>query len=193
MELIIASQNKNKISEISEALSGIKVQGLSEDLFPEELVEDGSTLEENALQKARQVYAKTQTNCFADDTGLEVTALNNRPGVYSARYAGEQKNAEDNMDKLLEELAGIEDRSARFRTVIALIWEGQEYLFEGICEGRISLERAGNQGFGYDPVFIPENENRSFAQMDQSEKNKLSHRGLAVSKLIDFLKTKVQL
>ena len=153
----------------------------------EEIPETGTTLKENALQKARYVYDKTGLNCFSDDTGLEIEALNNRPGVYSAMYAGEDCNAEANMQKVLKELSGISNRKAKFKTVIALILNGKEYFFEGDVSGEILQEKTGSDGFGYDPIFKPEGYKETFAQMSISLKNKISHRGLAVKKLVSFL------
>jgi len=187
LNIIFASQNKNKIAEIRAKLPDFEIQGLDERLFPDELSETGGTLDENALQKVKQVYEKTGKNCFADDTGLEVEALNGAPGVYSARYAGEQKNSEDNMALLLENLDGKVNRKARFRTVVSLIWNGEKHSFEGICEGKITLKKSGARGFGYDPIFIPDGYDRTFAEMTMSEKSTISHRGRAVDKLVEFL------
>lgn len=188
----MATQNPHKIAEIQARLQGFELHGLDPVRFPDELREDGDTLEANALQKARQVHAITGGDCFADDTGLEVQALGGAPGVMSARYAGEGKDSQANMDKLLAALSGSQHRNARFRTVIALIWKGQEYLFEGICQGHISTAARGEQGFGYDPVFVPEGEERSFAQMDMDSKNAISHRGRAVDALVEFLRQQVE-
>ena len=188
MKIIFASQNPNKIAEIRAKLPDFSVSGLDDKVFSDELEETGNTLDENALQKVRQVYKKTKQNCFADDTGLEVEALNGAPGVYSARYAGEQKNSNDNMDLLLDNLKVSINRKARFRTVIALIWEEKEYTFEGICEGEITVERNGAKGFGYDPIFKPNGCDRTFAEMTMEEKSVISHRGLAVDRLVEFLK-----
>ena len=187
MKIIFASQNKNKIAEIQSKLPHLDIQGLNPLMFPDELIETGDTLDHNALQKARQVYEKTHSTCFADDTGLEVEALNGTPGVYSARYAGEQRSSEDNMDLLLKNLANNTNRKARFKTVIDLIIEGKEYLFEGICEGEITHVESGAHGFGYDPIFVPEGRSETFAEMTMEEKSALSHRGKAVEKLVDFL------
>lgn len=191
MNLIFASQNENKILEIQNKLTHKKIIGLDKLLFPFELLETGETLAENALQKARQVHAKTGKNCFADDTGLEVTSLNGEPGVYSARYAGPQKNSQDNMDLLLQNLVDKNDRSAQFKTVIALIWEGKEYVFEGVCKGEIIKEKRGEKGFGYDPIFVPNGYQKTFAEMNMEEKSTISHRGLAVEKLVEFLQDKM--
>ena len=153
----------------------------------EEIPETQPTIEGNALQKARYVYEHTGLNCFADDTGLEVEALNGAPGVYSARYAGEHVSYADNNVLLLKNLAGCENRKARFRTVIALIVDGKEYLFEGRVEGAIATEPHGEGGFGYDPLFVPEGSQLTFAEMSSEAKNKISHRGRAVAKLVAFL------
>lgn len=187
MKIIFASQNPNKIAEIRAKLPNFEIVGLDPLVFPDELLETGSTLQDNALQKVRQVYEQTGENCFADDTGLEVEALDGAPGVYSARYAGEQKNSNDNMDLLLSRLVEKSSRKARFRTVVALILDGKEYTFEGICKGEIRSERSGAEGFGYDPIFQPEGETRTFAEMTMDEKADISHRGLAVNELVKFL------
>ncbi len=189
MELVFATHNSNKVKEIKNQL-GVEfdLKSLSDIGFHDEIEETETTLEGNALLKVRAIHQKTNTNCFADDTGLEVETLNGEPGVYSARYAGSDCNATDNMDKLLTNLKEKENRKARFRTVIALILDGKEHLFEGICEGEILLEKTGIDGFGYDPIFQPNGFDRSFAQMTLEEKNKISHRGLAVQKLIAFLR-----
>jgi XTP/dITP diphosphohydrolase len=187
MNIIFASQNPNKIEEIRAKIPQHTVVGLDPTVFPNELLETGDTLEANALQKARQVFEKTGENCFADDTGLEVDVLNGDPGVYSARYAGEQKNSDDNMELLLTNLRDKSNREARFRTVIALIWEGKEYAFEGVCEGEITESRSGGAGFGYDPIFKPTGSDRTFAEMTMYEKATMSHRGKAVEKLVAFL------
>lgn len=154
----------------------------------DDLPETGVKLEDNARQKARYVHDKFGVDCFADDTGLEIEALNGRPGVYSARYAGPACIAEENVQKVLTELQGVQNRKARFRTVIALYLGDQEYIFEGSIEGRITESPAGSNGFGYDPVFIPEGEQRTFAEMSLEEKNRFSHRSNAISNLSDFLK-----
>ena len=153
----------------------------------EDIPEDQLTLQGNALQKARFLYDRTGESCFADDTGLEVDALNGAPGVYSARYAGEAKNSLDNMALLLKNMSGIQNRKARFRTVIALILDGKEYLFEGIVNGTIAEEPRGTAGFGYDPLFVPDGYSTTFAEMDSEAKNAISHRGRAVEKLAAFL------
>lgn len=169
-------------------LNGIhKVISLQEAGITEEIEETGKTLQENALLKARYVFEKTGTSCFADDTGLEIEALNGEPGVYSARYAGESKDADRNMNLVLQKLKGHANRNACFKTVIALIHEGKEIIFEGRVEGKILEMKTGTNGFGYDPIFLPEGSRKSFAEMDQSEKNKISHRGRAVENLIQYL------
>ncbi|QKG81046.1 non-canonical purine NTP diphosphatase [Tenuifilum thalassicum] len=188
VELVFATNNEHKLKEVQHILGkGIKLMSLSDVGFSAEIPEDYDTLEDNALQKARFVYSKTGKNCFADDTGLEVEALNWEPGVYSARYAGETRNPKDNIKKLLANLKGVSNRRARFRTVIALILNGEEYLFEGVVWGKIIDNEIGADGFGYDPIFIPEGYNETFAQMPLSIKNKISHRGRAVEKLQEFI------
>ena len=190
MRLFFASQNQNKIKEIRSVIPpGIEIDGIDE-FIHEELEETGDTLEKNALQKARFVAAKTGLPAFADDTGLEIDALNGAPGVYSARYAGEEKSASANIEKVLLELSGIHNRNARFRTVIAFVNGTQECIFEGTVEGTIANDPAGNGGFGYDPVFMPNGSNKTFAEMDLAEKNTMSHRARAVAKFVAFLATK---
>lgn len=187
-KLVFATNNRNKLEEIREMLKDkFEVVSLREIGCLEDIPEDYETLEENALQKARYVKEHYRYDCFADDTGLEVEALGNRPGVYSARYAGPAKDPEDNMRKLLQEMEGQPNRKARFRTVIALIRNEGEYCFEGEVQGEILTARCGNTGFGYDPVFRPEGYAVSFAQMEMEQKNKISHRGKAVRKLVDYL------
>lgn len=188
MELIFATNNKHKIKEISDLLvDNFTILGLADTGITEDIPEEGETLEENALFKARYVHEKTRLNVFADDTGLEVPSLGGEPGVHSARYAGESKSFDDNIEKLLREMKDITERSARFRTVIALILDGSEYLFEGTVEGEIIRERRGNGGFGYDPVFIASGYDLTFAEIPLSEKNRISHRAKAMRKLIRFL------
>ncbi len=189
MKLIFATNNRHKLTELQQLLGNeFDLQSLSDINCSEEIPEDYETLEENADQKASYVYEKYQVNCFADDTGLEIAALNNEPGVYSARYAGDAKNAKANIQKVLKNLEGKEDRSAQFRTIISLFLNGKKYRFEGIVKGEILKEERGKDGFGYDPVFKPNACSGSFAEMDMAEKNKISHRGLAVQKLVRFLK-----
>lgn len=189
MELIFATQNKHKVEEIQAQLTNqFMVKSLLDLNYLNELEETQDTLQGNALQKVQFVHSKFKTNAFADDTGLEVEALNGDPGVYSARYAGESKSFDNNMDKLLKNLEGEKNRRAQFRTAVALILNNEEYLFEGVCKGVITHEKSGDKGFGYDPIFIPDGFDRTFAQMTLEEKAKISHRGLAVAKLIEFLK-----
>jgi XTP/dITP diphosphohydrolase len=188
MKLVFATNNKHKIREISDLLdSRFEVIGLTEIGITEDIPEDADNLADNALFKARYVHERTGLNVFADDTGLEVDALGGAPGVYSARYAGTSKDPSDNIIKLLKELEGVEDRKARFRTVIALIYDNSEYLFEGKVEGGIIQMRRGTGGFGYDPVFIAEGYDQTFAEMPLSEKNKISHRAKAMKNLLAFL------
>ncbi len=187
-KLIFATNNLHKLQEIRDLLQNkFEIVSLDEIGIREDIPETAVTLEGNALQKARFVYQKTHTDCFADDTGLEVDGLDGAPGVYSARYAGENASFDDNMDKLLSELKIHENRKASFRTVIAMIFKGDEYLFEGRVDGIILKERAGNLGFGYDPIFMPDNFEKSFAEMDPVQKNAISHRGQSVQKLVRFL------
>ena len=188
MKLVFATNNKHKIREISDLLDDrFEVTGLADIGITEEIPEDADNLADNALFKARYVHERTGLNVFADDTGLEVDALGGAPGVYSARYAGTSKDPSDNIIKLLKELEGVEDRKARFRTVIALIYDNSEYLFEGKVEGEIIKMRRGAGGFGYDPVFIAEGYDMTFAEMPLSEKNKISHRAKAMKNLLAFL------
>ena len=190
-ELIIATQNKHKIGEIKPLFpSNIKLIALKDLNFSEDIPETGATLVENALQKARFVYKKFGRNCFADDTGFEISALHGRPGVYSARYAGEGCTPKDNVRKVLLEMKDESQRQARFCTVIALIFDGIEYVFEGEVLGEILCAETGGEGFGYDPIFKPAHSNLSFAQMPLSEKNKISHRARALEKMLEFLKTR---
>ncbi len=189
-QLVFASGNASKVREVEQKMGTIvPLLGLKDIGCTDDIPETGNTLEANARMKAWYVWNKYQVDCFADDTGLEIEVLNNEPGVFSARYAGEQRNSEDNMSKVLSRLAGNENRKARFRTVICLITQGQEQLFEGIVEGAISKERRGEEGFGYDPIFIPNSEARSFAQMTLEEKNTISHRGRAIKKLALYLES----
>lgn len=186
--LVFASHNRNKTAEVNALLGPeIILSDLTEAGFREEIPEPHPTLEENAMAKARFVAARCGANCFADDTGLEVDALHGLPGVLSARYAGEEKDPVANMEKLLREMAGQNNRSARFRTVIALIINGEEHLFEGIARGKIAHQPKGSHGFGYDPVFVPEGYTKTFAELALSEKNRISHRQQAISQLAAFL------
>lgn len=191
IELVFATNNQHKLREVQELLGNhFKVLSLSEIGINADIPEDFDTLQENALQKAQYIYNRTGHSCFADDTGLEVDALNGEPGVFSARYAGESKSSKDNIKKLLANLEGVKNRKARFRTVIALIFDKQEYLFEGEVWGTIIETEQGSDGFGYDPVFLPDGYDNTFAQMPLELKNRISHRGIAVSKLITFLKSR---
>ena len=188
MKICFATNNKKKIEEVKAALgSSFELVSLQEIGCHEELPETGDTLDHNAFQKARFVREHYGVDCFADDTGLEVEALNGAPGVYSGRFAGERRRDERNIDLLLEKVRDQSNRRARFRTVIALILEGKEYQFEGIAEGEILHQRVGEKGFGYDPIFIPLGHDRSFAELSLEEKNEISHRGKAVKALIEFL------
>lgn len=187
--LVFATNNPHKLYEIRNIIpSRYEVLGLKDIGCDVDIAETSHTLEGNADLKALYVFENFGRDCFADDTGLEVNALNGRPGVYSARFAGEDGNAEKNIDKLLGELEGVQDRKARFRTVISLLIRGKIVHFEGIVEGKILLERKGTDGFGYDPVFLPDAYEESFAEMDLSLKNSISHRGRATRKLIEYLK-----
>lgn len=193
MEICFATNNTNKINEIKRLLpSHIRLVGLADIGCTEELREDQKTLEGNSHQKADYVYQNYKVSCFADDTGLEVFALDGEPGVRSARYAGEARSNEDNINLLLKNLEGKENRNAQFRTVVTLILNGKTKQFEGIVKGEIIRERVGNEGFGYDPVFIPKGYDKTFAQMTVEEKNRISHRGIAIRKLIEYLSTHIK-
>lgn len=187
-ELVIATNNQHKVEEIRRALGNkIKLISLKDLGCREEIPEDGTTLKENAYQKAKYIWDKYNKNCFADDTGLMVEALGGAPGVYSARYAGEHCSFDDNIDLLLENMEGKTNRNAYFATVICLIQDGEPVYFEGKCEGCILTERYGRGGFGYDPIFMPKGYGESFAEISMEEKNKISHRGKATEKLIKHL------
>lgn len=191
MKLVFATNNQHKLEEISRLLEGKhEIISLSSLGCQDEIPEDRDTLEGNALQKARYIKEHFGYDCFADDTGLEIEALNNRPGVYSARYAGPAKDSLENMKKVLEEMQGKTNRKACFRTVIALILNGREHLFEGRVDGEILTTQQGEAGFGYDPIFRPTGYQVSFAEMPMDEKNKISHRGRATRKLAEYLKMK---
>ncbi len=188
MQLVFATNNLHKISEVKVLLpSSVKLLSLTDINCDKEIPETAETIEGNALLKAQFVFNNYRVNCFADDSGLEVETLNGAPGVYSARYAGEPKNDLKNIEKLLSELKGKNNRKARFKTVIALILNEKEYCFEGIVNGRITTEMTGTNGFGYDPVFIPDGYSQTFGQMSLSDKNSISHRAMAVKKLVEFL------
>lgn len=188
MQLVFATQNQNKAQEIQAIMPpGIKVLTLKDINCSDDIPETALTLEGNAELKADYVAQKFKVNCFADDTGLEIEALNNEPGVYSARYAGEQKNSEDNMKLVLDKLENTNNRKAQFRTSICLIINGEKHFFEGIVKGTITTSKSGNQGFGYDPIFQPEGFVETFAEMSLEQKNGMSHRGRAIQKMIEFI------
>ena len=188
MKLVFATNNLHKLKEVQEMLSNsIEVLSLKDIGCSEDIEETESTLEGNAKLKADYITEKYGFDCFADDTGLEVEALDGNPGVYSARYAGEHGNAEKNMEKLLNELQNKSSRKAKFRTIIALNLRNKQYLFEGICDGKILNKKTGIKGFGYDPIFKPNNASCSFAEMSSEEKNIISHRGIAIQELVQFL------
>ncbi len=186
--LIFATNNTHKLQEVREMLDGIVlIRSLKEMNLDGDIPETANTLEGNARQKALWVQQRTGLDCFADDTGLEVAALGGRPGVYSARYAGEHCSFDDNVNKMLHEMHGKSDRRACFRTAICLLMEGEEHIFEGRVDGTILTERHGAQGFGYDPIFMPDRFTLSFAEMPPEVKNRISHRGRAVAQLVDYL------
>lgn len=188
-QIVFATNNKNKLREIREIMSDLyEVLSLDDIGCHEEIVEDADTIEGNAKIKADFVTNKYHVDCFADDTGLEVEALNGAPGVYSARYAGEHCSYQDNVNKMLNAMKGKTNRKAAFRTVIALNFDGKSYTFEGRCDGQIIETQRGTDGFGYDPIFMPNGFSQTFAEMSHEEKNAISHRGRATQKLIDFLR-----
>ena len=188
MDLVFATNNKNKLKEIKHMIiDKINVLSINDLNHSDDLEETGLTLKDNASQKARFIYKKFNKNCFADDSGLEILSLNNEPGLFSARYAGSHCSADDNMNKVLKKLENIKSRNAIFKTVICLILDGKEYFFEGSIEGIITNEKIGHNGFGYDPIFRPNNFNLTFAQMSVKEKSKISHRAIAVSKFVKFI------
>ena len=191
MELVIATNNVNKVKEIKAKISDLNINLISlKDInFNEELPETKNTIKGNSLQKATHLYNKTNLDCFADDTGLLIETLNNEPGVFSARYAGKNATSEENMSLVLTKLKGIDNRKAKFTTVITLIIKGKTHSFTGEVEGEITTEKSGYEGFGYDPIFKPKGYNITFSEMSLEEKNKISHRALAVEKLVEFLKT----
>lgn len=190
MKLVFATHNHNKAHEIQALLNDqIELITLDDIQCFEEIPETAATLEGNAKMKAAYVVEQFNMNCFADDTGLEIDALNNEPGVYSARYAGEERDPEKNMALVLEKLAHLTNRKARFRTVISLYWQNEFHEFEGIVEGEITTSKSGAKGFGYDPIFKPENSEKTFAEMDLAEKNTMSHRARAFEKMVAFLNT----
>jgi len=188
MQLVFATHNSNKVKEIASLLpDNFHLLSLTDIQFDEEIAETADTLEGNSKLKAHTIYQKTGFSCFADDTGLEVESLNNRPGVFSARYAGEHKSDEDNISKVLTELENEVNRKARFRTIITLILDGTEFQFEGVVNGKLISAKKGESGFGYDPIFVPENESRTFGEMNINEKNNFSHRARAFNSMIRFL------
>ncbi|MDD4144808.1 MAG: non-canonical purine NTP diphosphatase [Prolixibacteraceae bacterium] len=190
MKLIFATNNSHKLTELQALLgSSYELLSLNDIGCHEEIPEDQPTLEGNSRQKAFYIFDRYGLTCFADDTGLEIDALNGNPGVFSARYAGKDKDSNANMDKVLNQLEKINNRKARFRTVITLIIDGEEKLFEGIVEGKIIREKRGKGGFGYDPIFVPDGFDHTFAEMQPDDKNKISHRGRAVEKLVHYLKS----
>ena len=186
-KIVFATGNHNKLKEIKSAINSFEIIGLKDLGITDEIPETGNTLKKNALQKAKYIYNKTGLDCFSDDTGLEIEALNYRPGVYSAMYAGADCNAENNILKVLQELDEYTNRKAQFKTVIALILQGKEYFFDGVVSGVILKEKSGKDGFGYDPIFRPIGYEESFAEMTIDQKNEISHRGMAVKKLLHFL------
>lgn len=191
--LVFATNNKHKLKEAKAILPAfIQLKSLSDIGCADELPETGATLEANALQKARYVFEKFGLPCFSDDTGLEVDALSGAPGVYSARYAGVGASSKDNMDKLLREMAGMENRSARFRTVIVLLGVGQPEFFSGVVEGRLLTEPRGSEGFGYDPLFMPEGHELTFSEMDLAFKSSMSHRGKALHSMSGWLENRMK-
>ena len=188
--MIFVTNNTHKLQEVSAMLDGkMALQSLRDIGCTDDIPETADTLEGNALQKAEYIYNNYQLNCFADDTGLEVEALNGAPGVYSARYAGEGHDSEANMQKLLKELEGKENRNAQFRTAFALIIDGKKELFEGIVKGKIITQKKGSEGFGYDPLFVPDGYTETFAELGADIKNKISHRAVATHKLCEYLNT----
>lgn len=187
LKLVFATNNKHKLEEVQAMLTNFEIVSLADINCFEDIPETADTLEGNAILKANFITEKYGLDCFADDTGLEVEALNNEPGVYSARYAGEDNNSEANIKKLLNNLEIRKNRKAQFKTAIALNIQGKQFIFDGVCKGTILTEKRGDSGFGYDPVFMPESFNRSFAEMNMTEKGSISHRGKAVEKLVTYL------
>ncbi|MFC2109821.1 non-canonical purine NTP diphosphatase [Bacteroidota bacterium] len=187
MKIVFATNNINKLKEVRALLPKLELLSLQDIQCFEDIPETAKTIEGNSMLKANYITSKYGLSCFADDTGLEINALNGAPGVYSARYAGQENNASKNMEKVLKELESFTDRTAQFKTVITLNLNGEQHLFEGICKGTILKNLSGNEGFGYDPIFQPDGYTKSFAEMNMSEKGAISHRGLAVQKLISFL------
>jgi XTP/dITP diphosphohydrolase len=187
-QLVFATNNRHKLEEVQARIKGqIKLLSLDDIGCTDDIAETGLTFAENASIKSHYIFDKYKLDCFGDDSGLEIDALNGEPGIYSARYAGTHGNHQANIDLVLEKLQGVENRSARFKTVISLLWNGEEHFFEGIVEGTIRTERSGSEGFGYDPIFEPLGYDITFAQMSMDQKNSISHRGRAVDQLIAFL------
>jgi XTP/dITP diphosphohydrolase len=192
-QLVFATNNAHKLEEVQAKVGDqIKLLSLDDIGCYDDIEETGLTFNGNASIKSRYIYERYNLNCFGDDSGLEIDALNNEPGIYSARYAGKHGDHDANIDKVLEKLNGVENRKARFRTVISLIWKGDEYFFEGTVPGTIRANRCGAAGFGYDPIFQPDGYNITFAEMSMGEKNSISHRGRAVDELIQFLNTQTK-
>lgn len=189
MTICFATHNENKLREVRSLLHEFEIVGLNDIGQSAEIPEDGLILDENALIKASYVSKKYNINCFADDTGLEVASLGGAPGVFSARYAGEAKDNQANISLLLKNLEGKSNRKAQFRTVVCLIMEGETKMFEGVVKGEITKSPSGKEGFGYDPIFIPEGYTSTFSQMSMEEKNAISHRGIAIKKLVEYLRT----
>lgn len=193
MKLIFATNNQHKVDEIRHATGQtLELLTLREAGIDIDIPEPHDTIEANASEKSQVIFELTGQDCFSEDTGLEVEALHGEPGVKSARYAGDDRSPDKNIDKLLQKMETIDNRKARFKTIISLLIDGKETIFEGICEGHILTERRGNQGFGYDPVFMPQGADRSFAEMDMTEKDRYSHRAKAVQKLVAFLNSFAQ-
>jgi XTP/dITP diphosphohydrolase len=190
LKLVFATNNANKLKEVQAMLTNFEIISLADIHCFDDIPETANSLEGNAILKANYITEKFGYDCFADDTGLEVNALNNAPGVFSARYAGKENNAEANMQKLLNELGANSNRKAQFRTAIALNINQKQFIFEGLCEGQILTKKQGSSGFGYDPIFMPNGYTKSFAEMDINEKSSISHRGKAIEKLVTFLNKK---
>jgi len=187
-KLVFATNNQNKFNEIRNILEGrVDLVSLKDLNFDEDIPEDHNSLEDNAMQKAFYIYNKYHIDCFSDDTGLEIEALNGKPGVHSARYAGDQCNFDDNIKKVLGKMKGVKNRNARFRTVISLVEKGSVINFEGCIYGKITYKRRGRKGFGYDSIFLPSGHTLTFAEMEMEGKNKISHRAIAIEKLVNYL------
>lgn len=188
-QLVFVTNNRHKLDEVAAKVGGrFQLLTLNDIGCTDDIAETGTTFRENASNKSRFVYERYQLDCFGDDSGLEIDALNGEPGVYSARYAGKHGDHEANINKVLEKMQGVNNRTARFKTVISLLWQGEEHFFEGAVEGCIRQERSGTEGFGYDPIFQPDGYTTTFAEMTMEEKNRISHRAIAMEKLLAFLK-----